>query len=355
MRLSTRNYWSNLFRLLGRNRLLRPQVFVYYLTARCNLDCAYCEDFGMGRNEHAPAELALEEALRVLRVLRSGTDRLILTGGEPLLYPDIVPLAAHAKQELGFTLTLTTNGLLLPQSEATLEYVDRLVISLDSVDPERWGTTIGASAQVAQAILEHICFYARRQRATGYRIIVNCVLTPETLPGARDVLLFCAENDLLVSFSPQAVNNWPRYDLLVSDEYTAFVHELIEQKRRGAPILGSKRYLHTVKHFRPYSCYPALVPRVMPNGDLAYPCRPIEKEQGSLGGRPCNLLDVNSWEQAFQSAVAAYGTPPRMCNCCFLQCYAEPSLMQAHPLSLLWEVLRHGSSRRGGLASFVPG
>lgn len=355
MRLSTRNYWSNLFKLLGRNRLLSPQVFVYYLTAHCNLNCVYCEDFGAGRNEQLAAELVLEDAFHVLRVLRSGTDRLILTGGEPLLYPDITPLVAYARQELGFALTLTTNGLLLPRYEGILDHVDRLVISLDAVDPERWGGMICAPVQLAEAILDHIRAYARRQREAGYRMIVNCVLTPEALPGARDLLEFCVENGLLVSFSPQAVRNWPRYDLLVSAEYKAFLSQLIAQKRRGAPILGSMRYLQMVRRFLPYSCYPTVVPRVMPNGDLAYPCRPIEKEQGSHGGRPCNLLEVRSWEEALHIAAAAYGVPPRMCTSCFQQCYAEPSLQQAHPLSLLWEFLRYPATRDGGLASFVPG
>jgi MoaA/NifB/PqqE/SkfB family radical SAM enzyme len=355
MRRSARNYWINLYKLARRDRLLRPQVFVYYLTARCNLNCAYCEDFGVARNAQAPPELDLERASRLLRVLRGGTDRLILTGGEPLLYPDIIPLAAYARQELGFSLTLTTNGMLLSQYPEILEYVERIVISLDTVDPGRWGALIGAPTQTAEAVLETIRACARGQREHGYRLIVNCVLTPETLPGAREVLDFGVENQILVSFSPQAVHNWPRYELLVSAEYRAFLSELIAQKRRGAPVLGSVRYLQTVLHIRPYSCYPALVPRVLPNGDLAYPCRPLEKEGGRQGGRPCNLLEVDSWAEAVRIASAAYGAPPRMCSSCFQQCYVEPSLMQSHPLSLLWEVLRYPASRRGGLASFVPG
>jgi MoaA/NifB/PqqE/SkfB family radical SAM enzyme len=354
MRSSTANYGINLLKLLFRDRLLRPQAFVYYLTARCNLNCAYCEDFGQRRNGPSRPELDLESAFHVLRVLRDGADRLILTGGEPLLYPEVLSLAARAC-DLGFALTLTTNGLLLPQHEAVLGHVDRLVVSLDAVDAGRWGETIGMPAEMAATILDHVRAYARRQREVGYRMIVNCVLTPETLPGARAVLDFCLENELLVSFSPQAVRNWPRYDLLVSAEYEAFLSKLIALKRRGAPILGSMRYLETVLHFRPYSCYPTLVPRIMPTGELVYPCRPIEKEGGSHGGRPCNLLDVGFWEEAYRVAVEAYGVPPRMCNSCFQQCYVEPSTMQAHPLALLWEVLRYPASRRGRLASYVPG
>ena len=54
-------------------------------------------------------------------------------------------------------------------------------------------------------------------------MVVNCVLTPETLLGARAMVRFSIENSLLVSFSPQTIQNWPRYDLLVSPEYETFI------------------------------------------------------------------------------------------------------------------------------------
>jgi molybdenum cofactor biosynthesis enzyme MoaA len=350
------NYGINLLKLFRRDRVLRPLAVAYYVTGQCNLNCTYCEDFGLRRNVQAIPSLPLADALRVLSVIRTGVDRLILTGGDPLLYPDIVPLVLRARRELRFRhITLQTNGLLLPQQEALLPAVDRLVISLDSTDPALWSSIVNVPREMAQAILDNVRTYARRQREFGYRMVVNGVLAPETLPGAQQVLDFCAEHGLLASFSPQAVNNWPRYELLVSAEYRAFLQKLATLKRRGAPILGSAAYLRTITDLRPYSCYPTLVPRVLPNGELIYPCRPIEKEGTSHGGRPCTLLAVESWTEALKIAVGEYGPPPRVCTSCFQQCFAEPSLMQAKPPSLLYELLRYRASRRGGLASYAPG
>jgi len=356
MSSSLHNYLTNLARLLRGDRALRPLVAVYYATTQCNLNCTYCEDFGQRRNAQALPALPLDEALRVLRVIRTGVDHLILTGGEPLLHPDIIPLVIRARRELGFRhLTLLTNGLLLPQCEALLACVDRLVISLDSTDPDQWSSLLGRPHDVAQGILDNVRAYAGRQREFGFRMVANCVLSPETLPGARQVLDFAQEHGLLVSFSPQAVNNWPRYELLVSDEYRALLRDLIASKRRGAPILGSMAYLHTLLHMPPYSCYPALIPRAMPNGELVYPCWPIERAETGHGGRPCNLLDVASWTEALARAVEAYGRPPRVCTSCFQQCYVECALMQARPLSLLGEWLRYPASRRGSVATYAPG
>jgi MoaA/NifB/PqqE/SkfB family radical SAM enzyme len=350
------NYGYNLFNLLRRERVLRPLVVTYYVTMHCNLNCAYCEDFGARRNPQQTQPPPLEDALRVLRVIRTATDRVILTGGEPLLHPRIDELVTRTRQELGFRgITMLTNASLLHEHEAVLPHLARLVISLDSTDPEFWSEIINVPLHTTSRILENIRAYAAQQARYGYQMVLNCVVSPRTLPGARAVLQFCRENQLLVSFSPQSVMNWPSYDLLVSDDYKAFLAELIEAKCQGAPVLGSLAYLRTLLDFHPYPCYPTLVPRVLPNGELIYPCRPVEKDNNGHGGRPCSLLEVQTWSEAMQKAQAEYGAPPLLCASCYQQCFAEPSLMQAHPLDWLGEWLRFPASRSGSLLTFAPG
>ncbi len=349
------NYLRNLTRLLRRDRLLYPLNIVYYVTEQCNLNCAYCEDFGLDRNEGAAPSLPLADALRLLRIIRTGGDHLILTGGDPLLYPAIEELTARARRELKFRhITLQTNGLLLPQHEPLLRHVDRLVISLDTTDPDLIGELAGLPPDLAATILDNVQTYARRRREFGYRLVLNAVLSPRTLSGVPDLLDFCAAHDLLISFSPQAVNNWPRYELLTSEEYRRCLEMLLARKKRGAPILGSRAYLRTLLDLRPFSCAPTLTPRIAPNGDLLYPCRPIEQGGLAQGGR-LNLLTVGSWAEALRRAAAEYGPPPRVCGSCFQQCFVEPSLMQAKPHALLFETLRYRASRRGGLATYAPG
>ncbi len=350
------NYGYNLANLFLRGRLLRPLAVTYYVTTQCNLNCAYCEDFGARRNAQNTPPLELEESLRVLRVIRTATDRVILTGGEPLLHPQIDDLIARAHTELHFRgITLLTNASLLQDHEAILPYLSRLVVSLDSTDAGFWSSIINVPLHTANHILENIRRYAGLQAQYGYRMILNCVVSPQTLPGARAVLQFCQENGLLVSFSPQAVMNWPNYDLLVSAEYKSFLEEIIAQKKRGAPILGSLAYLRTLLDFHPYACYPTLVPRVLPGGELVYPCRPIQKENNGHGGQPCNLREVRDWNEAIQKAIAEFGSPPLMCSSCFQQCFAEPSLMQARPVAYLAEWLRFPITRGASLLTFAPG
>jgi MoaA/NifB/PqqE/SkfB family radical SAM enzyme len=346
------NYLRNLFKLARNDRHLHPRVAIYYVTGQCNLNCAYCEDFGARRNEQNQSPLPLEQAIQILRAIRTGVDALMLTGGEPLTHPQIDEIITCAKNELKFReLTLISNGFLLPQHEDPLSAIDRLIVSLDSVDPQLWSQTIGVPPASAETILTNIAHYAKLQSRFGYRMIVNAVLTPETLPGVEALLAFCVQNQLLVSFSPQSYNNWPRYELVVSSAYRGLAQKLIQLKHQGAPILGSDAYLRTLSAFEPYDCYPTLVPRIYPNGELSYPCRPLEKAENGQGGRVVNLLNVKNWDEAWKTAFATYGQPPRTCHSCFQQCYAEPSLMAANPLPWLVESLRSGVD----LSTYSPG
>jgi MoaA/NifB/PqqE/SkfB family radical SAM enzyme len=327
-------------------------VAIYYVTGQCNLNCAYCEDFGARRNEQNQRPLPLEQVLQILRIVRGGVDALMLTGGEPLTHPQIDEIILHAKKELKFReLTLISNGFLLPQHETALSSVDRLIVSLDSLDPQLWSQTIGVPLASAETILNNIVHYAGLQAKLGYRMILNAVITPDTLSGAEALLNFAREHHLLISFSPQSYNNWPRYELTVSPAYQEFIQKLTKLKRAGTPILGSDAYLKTLAAFEPYDCYPTLVPRIYPNGDLSYPCRPLEKAENGQGGRAINLLNVQNWDEAWKLVNETYGQPPRTCHSCFQQCYAEPSLMLAKPLPWLLEKARAGVD----LSTYSPG
>ena len=353
------NYLLNLMDIARGQHVLRPLVAVFHLTGRCNLNCAYCEDYGARRTSNDLAELgvlSLDDADRVLAVLRQATAALILTGGEPLLYPHLAPLLDRAKVDHRFKhLTLLTNGLLLARHLHLLPRLDRVVVSLDSLDRVRWGQLIGLNSQAAGVIVDTITSVAGRQAVDKFELIVNCVVTPETLPDATVVLDFCVEHQIAFAFSPQSFNNWPRYELLVTDDYRAFVKTVIDYKKRGQKILGSLAYLDLARDFQPYHCYPTLVPRVLPNGDLIYPCRPIERSHTAHGGRPCNLVQVDSWQAAVSLAVEQFDSPPKSCSSCFQQCYAEPSLMQAQPISLLREILVFKASRQLKIYTFAPG
>src|SRR5512142_1245239 len=110
-------YLQNTIKLKRGDSTLLPRLAVYYVTLQCNLNCAYCEDFGSRRNHLVTPNPPLEDAKQILKVIRSGVDRLWLTGGEPLMVPYLWDLLRYAKDELKFLeINLITNGTLLSQN-----------------------------------------------------------------------------------------------------------------------------------------------------------------------------------------------------------------------------------------------
>jgi len=112
------------------------------LTDRCSLRCTYC----MPRDFDAwlPNEelLTTDELITIIDIAtRHGIDQVRLTGGEPLLRPDIVSIVSRINQlEFAPELSLTTNGLALAKLAAPLREagLERVNVSLDTLSRSRF-------------------------------------------------------------------------------------------------------------------------------------------------------------------------------------------------------------------------
>jgi heme d1 biosynthesis radical SAM protein NirJ len=109
-------------------------VVIWNLVRRCNLACKHC--YSISADTDFPGELTTDEAFAVMDDLkRFRVPVLILSGGEPLLRPDIYTIACRAK-DLGFYVALSSNGTLIDKTniariaEVGFDYVG---ISLDGI------------------------------------------------------------------------------------------------------------------------------------------------------------------------------------------------------------------------------
>ena len=99
---------------VGARRPPAGPVVIWNLVRRCNLTCQHC--YSISCDKDFPGELSSEEVCRVMDDLKAfGVPVLILSGGEPLLRPDIFELAQRAKA-MGFYVGLSTNGTLIDAS-----------------------------------------------------------------------------------------------------------------------------------------------------------------------------------------------------------------------------------------------
>jgi heme d1 biosynthesis radical SAM protein NirJ len=86
-------------------------VVIWNLVRRCNLTCRHC--YSISADVDFPGELNTAQVFKVMDDLKSfRVPVLILSGGEPLLRPDLFEVAARAKK-MGFYVGLSTNGTLI--------------------------------------------------------------------------------------------------------------------------------------------------------------------------------------------------------------------------------------------------
>ena len=112
------------------------------VTELCNYRCVYCMgEEGVCKRPHR-AICSIEELAEMARsAVACGVKKIRLTGGEPLVRRGILELCRMLRALPSLEeLTLTTNGALLPQMAEDLKAagVDRLNISIDTLDPERF-------------------------------------------------------------------------------------------------------------------------------------------------------------------------------------------------------------------------
>lgn len=130
------------------------------VTDRCNFRCTYCmprEVFGADYTFLPHAEiLTFEEIVRLARVFHAhGTRKIRLTGGEPLLRRGIDRLIAMLREALpDVDLTLTTNGSALKAQARALRAagLDRITVSLDSLDDATFRAMNDADFPVARVL-----------------------------------------------------------------------------------------------------------------------------------------------------------------------------------------------------------
>nr|ABU96048.1 molybdenum cofactor synthesis step-1 variant 1 [Danio rerio] len=112
------------------------------LTEKCNLRCQYCMPQDGVKLTPRSQLLTTDELLTVARLfVQEGVNKIRITGGEPLIRPDILHIIAELRKLEGLkTIAVTTNGMNLAKILPDLKKagVDLLNISLDTLVPAKF-------------------------------------------------------------------------------------------------------------------------------------------------------------------------------------------------------------------------
>ncbi len=171
---------------LGPKRNPPGPVVIWNLIRRCNLTCKHC--YSISADKDFPGELSTAEVFTVMDDLkRFRVPVLILSGGEPLLRPDIFEIAHRAK-EMGFYVGLSSNGTLI--DESNIERIvavgfDYVGVSLDGIQEthDKFRRMVGAFDASMRGI--RLC------KARGIKVGIRFTLTQDNahdLPGLLDLM-----------------------------------------------------------------------------------------------------------------------------------------------------------------------
>lgn len=177
------------------------------VTDRCNLNCFYCrpaDDVNFIPSEEI---LTFDELLRLVRLaLDLGITRFRLTGGEPLLRPDLAEFISAVTTLPGIKdLSLTTNGLLLEENLDRLwrAGLRRINISLDTLDRDKYMAITGSNS------LDKVLKAIKLALARGFNPVkINVVLLKNINEDIDDFVALAYDWPLhirfieLMSFSP---------------------------------------------------------------------------------------------------------------------------------------------------------
>ncbi len=133
---------------------------------RCNLACTYCNEFD-NFSKPVPTELMLR---RVDKLKELGTSVITISGGEPLLHPELDDII-HRMEQHGIVSGLITNGYLL--TAGRIQRLNRsglewLQISIDNVNPDEVSKkSLKVLDRKLQLLAEHADFHVNINSVVG--------------------------------------------------------------------------------------------------------------------------------------------------------------------------------------------
>ena len=159
-------------------------VVIWNLIRRCNLTCKHC--YSISADIDFKGELTTQEVYKVMDDLKAfGVPVLILSGGEPLMRPDIFDISHRAKA-MGFYVGLSTNGTLITEdniskiAEVGYDYVGISIDGLETpflnygiyLDNEASGFIIEGNL-VASSVTANLFFHLGRDNQVTNNVFVN--------------------------------------------------------------------------------------------------------------------------------------------------------------------------------------
>lgn len=223
---------------------LMPLSGTFELSPVCNFSCRMCyvRKTAQQVRQHSRPILTLEDWRRIAQEARdAGMLYLLLTGGEPFLWPDFWTLYEELIR-MGFLISINTNGSLID---------DEVIERLRRLPPKRINLTLyGASDKTyerlcgTKGVFQKIDHAVRGLKKAGIFVKLNCSLTPYNEADLEQMIRYAEQNDLIMDVTSYMFPPIRRDESMVGVNDSRFTPEKAAQYRLLVHKLQSTPQIH---------------------------------------------------------------------------------------------------------------
>lgn len=303
----------------------RLQYLFFELTDCCNLNCMHCGSRCSGMNKmYLPISAIVKTLKQVAEKYHSREIMVCLTGGEPMLYPDLNKVIALA-HDMGFPVGMTSNGTLIDAKaagELMSAGLDTVSISIDGIGNvhDRFRCSHGS--------------FDRAMNGIRYLERVGASVQPLTVVHKKN---FFQLEDMFRLFSAEGLYSWRltnmdpigrarrNKDLLLTGDELKKLFSFVREKRfnpnsqmevtMSCPHFLTYEYEREVRD-NYFQCGAGLrIASVMANGDIGA-CLDIERRPELIQGNVFEDDFIEVWETRFETFRQDRTNQSRTCSTC---------------------------------------
>jgi MoaA/NifB/PqqE/SkfB family radical SAM enzyme len=326
----------------GRPPAAGPYMAELDVTYRCNCRCQMCQRWKDSRG----GELSVEEYKKLAGVLhKMGSHQISIAGGEPLLREDVFTIIASFS-ELGMSVNLCTNGLLLKKYHAEICKTGAtcVTVSLDGASAASHDHIRGMKGSYRQ-IEEGIHRLIEHPRSSRPIIRVRMTISNRNVNEMRAFYQKWKEIVDDVLFQP--VHHCQEAYYTGMDETALYLDpQLVSEQISDTPLAKDKymqRLVESLKScgsFPHHQCYAAvLMARIDPWGNV-YPCLEQHVSVGSIRKKDFAAI----WSSEFINREREHLASDRACRCWYnntalIGYYG--GLLKKTQIQVLWDLVRN--------------
>jgi heme b synthase len=283
------------------------RMVAWEVTRSCNLNCIHCRA-AASRGPYA-GELSTEKCFQLIdEIAAEAKPVIILTGGEPLLRPDIFDIAAYGTGK-GLRMVMATNSMLIDEATAKKMIksgIKRVSVSLDGKDAQSHDTfrgEIGAFTGALNGI--------EAMKRAGMEFQINTTVTTANLKQIKEILDLAIQlgaaahhifllvptgrgrdiavqaitaadyEETLMWFHKESMNCSIQLKATCAPHYFRILHQQKDKDQKKKPVSGQFHEMTRGCLGGSAFCFISHVGQVQPCGYLELDCGNVQKQKFS--------------------------------------------------------------------------